>query len=86
MSRSFAKFPPVYLSLGQCEMLLDQVSATCLSSGCRVCLRAPRRAPLPNLREHAQSAAWCVKGARTACSEASCRRAATCNSISFLDI
>jgi len=24
MSRSFAKFPPVYLSLGQCEMLLDQ--------------------------------------------------------------
>ena len=32
MSRSFAKFPPVYISVGQCEVLLDQVNATCMSA------------------------------------------------------
>jgi acetyl esterase/lipase len=30
ISRSFAKFPPVYVSVGQCEVLLDQVGAQCV--------------------------------------------------------
>ena len=30
ISRSFVKFPPVYISVGQCEVLLDQVGAQCV--------------------------------------------------------